>query len=325
MRKFFGTLAQAWLVAQIATASVAFAADGAVGDEFKLGSFNEATLVLEGKHAGDFKNLNMTLVPQDSGGAAISLIRSGALAGQFDIGTVPLILAIENNVPIKIVWLNAEIATQLVVRSDIAIPDGLRGKTIGATSGTIDAFMATQSLEKMGLKGQVNFADLAPQSMVAAYKTKQIDGAAYVPPVSTAMAAAGGKVVAQTIIPVFVVFSQKFIDSHKETVQTFVCDLAAVHRRFVKDPQPATHDLADMLHIPVQEVEASLPSDMVPSDDQVSDPKWALGGPDQVTNISNIGVAMATSGKVPKAPGKAEVEKLFDTSFAKVAASGGCK
>jgi ABC-type nitrate/sulfonate/bicarbonate transport system substrate-binding protein len=295
----------------------------------KFGMFTQASLILVAQKEGDFANLNVKEIPQQSGGAALSLILGGALDGQGDIAAVPVNIAIDKKVPVKIVWINSKAPTQVVVRSDISVPNGLKGKKIASPSGSIDDFLLEDYLKSLGVLSDVQIVDLDPASMVAAFKTHQIDGVGWSPPVSTVLISSGGKLLKTNLVPVFTVFSTTFIQKHHSDVQTFICDLAKTHQRFADQAKSSSgptawQDLAKILNLKLADVKTVMPVSGISSANQITNPTWKLGAPEFVNNILHIGAALAKVGGISKPPTKAQVNAMFDPEFAQAVANGQC-
>lgn len=292
---------------------------------FHLGVFDEASPTNGALQLGQLKGLQITQVTESSGGAALPLIESGQLAGQADIAPLPLVLALAHGVKLKAVWLPAYLQDLFVVRPSIHSLKDLEGKKVAAPAGAIDSFEMEHYLATHGVDtSKVEFVNLDPTSIVAAYKTGGIDGTEWGPPVSTDLLAAGARLVAKIAIPTYTVFSQSFIDDHASTVQKFVCGMAAAQDAFKSNPRPSWTAQSKTLQLPVSQVASLLPTALVAPGNAANDPKWSMVGSQSVNQIVVIGQGMAKANLVPTAPSAAQVAGLLDNTFAEGVTSGKC-
>jgi ABC-type nitrate/sulfonate/bicarbonate transport system substrate-binding protein len=295
---------------------------------FQLGYFIQPTLIIAGQTEGDFKDLSVKFVSQASGVAALPLIVKGTLAGQGDIAALPLIIAHAKHLPVHVVWINSVLYSQLVVKSSAAPGAGLRGMTLTSPQGSIDYYNLYGYLKNNGLAfSDIKYVDLDPSAINAAFKTGQIDGAQWSPPVTTQMIADGGKLIEQTPTPVYTLFSDKFIRSHSDVVQQYVCDLADVQVRFHKNPTRVYKDIASKVGLTPATLAPLLVDKQIPPRNETTRGPWEFGSRSFVQNILGVGQGMATFNQIATTdiPTAAQVKAMFDPQFVKGVANGACK
>jgi taurine transport system substrate-binding protein len=250
---------------------------------------------------------------------ALPLLVQGTLSGMADMGMTPLILAQKKKLPVSIVWFNNVVPLEIVVRTGITFPDGLRGKNIGISTGTPDHMFLVSYLKQAGMStSDVQLIELDPAAMLAAFTTGQVDAIAWGAPVTTEAVKAGGYVARTTPATSLTVFSKRFISKNPAVVQTFVCDLARAHRRFTATPARVWTDLARELNLDASEVRTLFPVNLVPPADQVKAGKWKLGGAAMLNAFANMSSGMSDLKLFPEVTSPvtaAQARTLFDLRF----------
>ena len=119
-----------------------------------------------------------------SGPASLAALAAGSLQFMTGIGNPPAAAAISQGVPVKVIWAQ-ELYTRdegLVVRegSGITSLKDLAGKQLALVVGSTSPFEVAAALKAEGLpQTSVQFVNMTPQAMVAAWERGQLD-AAYV-------------------------------------------------------------------------------------------------------------------------------------------------
>ena len=166
-----------------------------------------------------------------SGPAALAAMKAGAYDFVGGVGNPPVLSAIANHTNMKIIWAQYYDDAALALRSDIAIPGGLDGKSLGEQIGSSEAFSFYGWLKNRGLIGKVKLLNLTPPAMLAAYKSGAIAGGWVSQPWPTDMAAVNGKIVATSADMAkenypgvnVIAANADVVKTHPEVVQAYVC------------------------------------------------------------------------------------------------------
>jgi taurine transport system substrate-binding protein len=252
-------------------------------------------------------------------------MQAGRLAGQAEVAPLPLVLAINQGISLKVVWVASKTYTDFVLKKGITKMSQLDGKSLGAPLGSLDEFLMKQYIVDHGgdLK-KINFVNLNPADLVAAFDTGQIVGATWAPPAPTQMIAHGGYLVNAFPVVVQSIFSSKFVAAHPAAVQGFVCDIAAAQQHFIADPSAAWTALGAALNEPVSKMPALFPAKFIAPANEAKSPTWKMSNASTLSATYAIGKQMAAAGLVPKAPTMAQITAQLDPTFAANAADGKC-
>jgi taurine transport system substrate-binding protein len=301
------------------------AGDGASGDAkapFTMARFTAPLMFYAGEVTGAYKDLNVKPVEMDSGPAALPLLVKGSIAGMADVSEPPIDIAIDRNIPIRIVWAGNTTATSIVGRK-LTSAAQLKGKKVGAPGGSIAQAILEQFLERNGMDPkQIQFVDLAPPDLVSAYANGSIDAASIWSPQREAILKRGATKLATVALPTYTLFSERFIKEHRDVVQRFVCDAAAVQNRLVKDPRSTWAALSKGLQMPASTVATLVPSKSVYPASEVPNVLGADGA--GTRSIAKVGDFLAQRKQVSRAPSVDDVRRVIDTRFAEAAAAGNC-
>lgn len=116
----------------------------------------------------------------NAGPPMLAALRSGELDIGY-MGSPPAVAAIAQGIPIDIFFIETDAGTSegLVVQGDSGIKTAhdLKGKTIGVWRGTSADFALGRILEKENIgSGDIKLLDLDVTALIAAFRTKQVDG-----------------------------------------------------------------------------------------------------------------------------------------------------
>jgi taurine transport system substrate-binding protein len=296
--------------------------------EASLGVFSAPTVMQAGLAWGQFDELSLSPTVIDSGPAALPLISRGDMAGIVDLSATPLLIAETSDIPLEIVWMTSGATYSLVVAGEgIEDAEDLVGKNIAIVPGSILEYVLDQYMVSNGQDpASVNKVDLPPPSMPAAFSTGQIDGAYVWEPFAGQMVDGGGNVIDQASDRGLVAMGADFVADHPEEVQLLVCGLAASHERFFEDPEAAYEVIAEGIGAEADVVAASMPADSVLPVDQATPDVLGDGSEPSsfASQIVDVGQWLADQGKISRAPELAEIEELFNPSFAEAEAAGEC-
>jgi taurine transport system substrate-binding protein len=292
---------------------------------FNMGRFVAPTTILAGEALDSFEGLPMKMVDVESGPIALPLLATGKLAGISDVSENPIVIAFSRDIPVKIVWTSNKTPLSLVAKSGITDAQGLRGKKVAAAGGSVLQYVLERYLAQNGMKlSDVKFVDLAPPDMVGALRNGAIQAGYAWPPASTAMEAQGAKAIATSQSTNLTIFSKKFVDEHPETVQAFVCKMAAIAKQFVDQPDGVYSALGKRLNLSAKAVRPLLPAQtVVQASDAGSDALLAPGGR-IAQQVAGVGKWLLAEKQVPKAPSLEDVNAMIDTRFVQGVDDGKC-
>jgi taurine transport system substrate-binding protein len=284
-------------------------------------------MVQAGIQRGAFKNLAASFPAVESGPQALPLVTKGHLAGIDDVSAPPVMVALAHHVPVKVVWMNHVESDALVTRTSIQAPEQLKGKKIAVTTGSISEYLFDQYLATHSIPpDSVTKVNLPPPSMPAAFQSGQVDGAYIWSPIYPKIVQRGAHVLARATDPTYVLVGAEFARRHSNVVQTFVCDLRALWKQFLRNPAAGYSAMAAKLGISARDARTLLPKgSLAPADQAV--PEW-LGSKSspskQARFLYQVGKWLKSKSQVDEAPALSEVQSLFDSSFAAKATAGSC-
>jgi ABC-type nitrate/sulfonate/bicarbonate transport system substrate-binding protein len=292
---------------------------------FNYGIFIQPSALLAAIKLGYFDNMKVNPIQELTGAASLPLMQSGRLAGQAEVAPLPLILALNEGISVKVVWVASKTYTDFALKKGITKMSQLDGKSLGAPLGSIDEFLMKQYIvDHGGNLSKINFVNLNPADLVAAYKTGQIVGATWAPPASTEMIADGGYLVNAFPVVVQSIFSGSFVAAHPAAVQAFVCDIANAQQHFIANPNTAWKALGKALGEPLSSMPSLFPADFIAPADEAGNVTWRMSNTSTLAATYAIGQQMAAAGLVTKAPTMAQVQAQLDPTFALKVAQGKC-
>jgi len=174
-------------------------ATGALPSKVVIGTQNLADPEAIARAQGWLTNafgVPVDIVPFDAGRDVNTAIASGSI--DFGIlGSVPAALAIANNVPVKLIYVQSVLGEveSLVVKQSLNITDaqGLVGKTIATTFSSTSHYSLLKYLEANNVDASsVDIVDMNASAIVAAFLRGDIDGAFTWEPNVSQMLAQGG-------------------------------------------------------------------------------------------------------------------------------------
>lgn len=284
---------------------------------------------------------NLTYHAITSGPAALAAMKAGAYDFVGGVGNPPVLAAIANHTDMKIVWAQYYDYAGLALRNDIAIPDGLVGKTIGEQIGSSEAFSFYGWLKNRNLLGKVKLVNLTPPAMMAAYKSGAIAGGWVSQPWPNEMAAINGKLIATSAAMAkegypgvnVVVAKASLVKDHPEIVQAYVCAM-----------QKTTELVAGANAIDVLNKAGAYGGGQPNSDDVVKLgkdwPYWpiadqmgangmgAVGDPSSgivAKVLYQTGQWMHDQGTIANPPSEADIAGYIEPKFAQAVVDGHCK
>lgn len=292
---------------------------------YNYGIFVQPSALLAAIKLGYFKGSGLNPVVELTGGAALPLMQAGRLAGQAEVAPLPLALAINDNIAIKVVWVASKTYTDFVLKKGITSMSQLDGKSLGAPLGSLDEFLMKQYIvDHGGTLSKINFVNLNPADLVAAFKTGEIVGATWAPPAPTEMIADGGYLVNAFPVVVQSIFSAKFVAAHPAAVQLFVCDIAKAQQHFLADPSSVWGALSKALNEPMAQMPTLFPEKFIAPANEATSPAWSMSNATTLAASYAIGSQMAAAGLITTAPTMAQLRAQLDPTFALNAAQGKC-
>lgn len=142
---------------------------------------NNSSFIVKGKGwlEQEFPNTNIEWREFSTGADAVQAMASGAVdVGQ--AGSLPVVTAIAQGVPIEVVWVYDLIDTgeALAGRSDIKSVQDLAGKKVATPFGTTDHYSLLMALEEANVDpASLTILDMSPETIVGAYRQGDIDAA----------------------------------------------------------------------------------------------------------------------------------------------------
>lgn len=179
-----------------------------------------------------------------------------------NIGSSPLIVGFAQGLEVSMVWMHKVVrdSEALVVKADQGIETlaDLRGKRIGCPFNTSVHFAAMVALETAGLTAaDVEFVNLRPDALLAAWTRGSIDAAYIWFPVLGALADDGGEVIFETGalqdhgVMVFdgLVCRDAFKRDHPDLVLAYLQELHRINGIYRDDPQQVVDVMAPFLQV----------------------------------------------------------------------------
>ncbi|HJQ06724.1 MAG TPA: ABC transporter substrate-binding protein [Nocardioides sp.] len=320
------------------------AASGASGSDVGIGYFQSATIGSEVLVAGnsdlsDKVGADIKLTPIDSGVAGLAELRGGAFPFVSGVGNPPVVGAIAQDTPLKVVYAEYFDAAQLIVPSSVTANQQLAGKTVGDLQGSSEDFEIRGWLEKQGLSDQVKVVGFPSEAAVAAaYKAHRID-AAYVE-IAQALDLvqhAGGRsvVTAEQIARLgypslnVLAVTESYAAKNPDRVQALVCQV--MRAQSLMSTPKADQYIGNGAHLvgatPDEAVAATKVIPWVKASDELS---WFTGPSGDVAD-GKIAKAYALTaqflvdqGRVSTVPTAAQIADHLDASYVKQALKDGC-
>jgi taurine transport system substrate-binding protein len=283
-----------------------------------IGGFGASPLI-EGIVKGYFHGFSF--VDTHSGIAAVPLLKAGKLSAALDVSAPPVAIALANHIPVKVVWVDFAEKDALVVKPGIKTAQDLKGKKIAITFGSITEVLIDQYLAAHGMSpSDVTLVDLQSDQYPAAFKSGEVDAVYASSPWWKYIEDEGGTELVSTTDPNLHMFSGNF---RGPKAQAFVCGLAKSQRDFLAHPVATSKIIAARIGATTAQVRALLPVNLVAPVNQTST-KY-LGYPSQLAQVVyGTGQLLYKGGKIPNLPTMAQVQAVFDPSFAKAAIKGKC-
>lgn len=191
-----------------------------------------------------------------SGPASLAALGSGALQFMTGIGNPPAVAAIAQGVPLQVIWAQ-ELYTKdegLVVRQGSGINSlkDLQGKTVALVVGSTSPFELDTALQLQHIPiSSVQFNNMSPPSMVAAWERNQIDAAYVWDPAFDTMLHNGGKALmydsdVEQQAPIFnlAVVNSQWAKSHPDLVREFIQAEQAGYAYYQAHPNQAIAAMA---------------------------------------------------------------------------------
>ncbi|MCY0908446.1 MAG: ABC transporter substrate-binding protein [Sulfobacillus thermotolerans] len=191
-----------------------------------------------------------------SGPASLTALGSGDMQFMTGIGNPPAVSAIAQGVPLQVIWAQ-ELYTKdegLVVRKGSGIHSlkDLQGKTVALVVGSTSPFELDTALKLNHLPiSSVQFNNMSPPAMVAAWERHQINAAYVWDPAFGEMLSHGGQVLmydqnVEQHAPIFnlAVVNSQWAKTHKALVEGFVRAEQAGYSYYRSHPNSAIKEMA---------------------------------------------------------------------------------
>ena len=306
------------------SAATRSAANTGKNTAFTMGQFPGPFIMQAALDDNAFKNIDLKVTDLQSGPASLPLMVHGTLAGADGLSEPPVIIALNNDVPIKVVWATNSSPHYLLVRPGITSASQIRGKKIAAPAGSILQIQLEQFLAAHGMTiNDIQYVNLTPQAIVSAYKTGAIDGGYLWQPYATTLQKDGATILDTSAGHSLDVFSAAFVQKNPQIVQRFVCDLAATQTAFLANPQATWTDLANKLDLDASTLPNLLPQSAVYAPPDVASTVLSPNG-QLVQEINGIAQAMSQLKQITSVPTAAQAQSLIDPTFAEAVAAGKC-
>lgn len=294
---------------------------------FTMAIFND-NLELGAKEQGRFNNVpGMKFQTISTAGGLLPLVKSGNLAGISGSSALPIAISLTSGIPIKIVYVEEFTPIQVLAAPGISSTASLRNVNASAVTGTANQYFLDQFLKSKGLaQSDVKYVNLAQEAEVSAYKSHEISLTTATEPYSSALVAAGAKVLANYKVLSYVFFGSQFVASHPNAVQLYVCDLAAEMHAFRTNPKAATQAIATEAGVSYAVTTANVPPGTVPSTSQLTSSLLGTAsapgsGVQQIAPFSSF---LVQQGTITKPLTQQQVNAQVDRQFAQVVAAGKC-
>lgn len=294
---------------------------------FTMAIFND-NLEFGGKLQGRFANLpGIKFQTISTAGGLLPLVKSGSLAGISGAAALPIAISLTSNIPVRIVYIEEFTPIQVLAAPGISSNASVRSASAAAVTGTANQYFLDQFLQSKGLtQSDVKYVNLSQPEEVGAYKSHEINLTTATEPYSSALVAAGAKVLANYKVLSYVFFGAQFVAQHPNATQLFVCDLASEMKAFRSDPTKATQAIAQAAGVSYKVTAANVPPGTVPSTSELT--PSLMGTPSSpgaaIKAVAPFSSFLVQQGTVNKSLTQRAVDSAVDWHFAQVVASGGC-
>lgn len=268
---------------------------------------------------GDGVTVNWT---QSAGSnKANELLRAGAVDVGSTAGSAAL-LARSNGSPIKTIDVYSQPEwSALVVPGDSTITDveGLRGKTIAATSGTDPYFFLLQALDQAGLSASdVTIQNLQHADGRAALENGSVDAWSGLDPIMAASEAESGTKLLYRNVDFlsygFLNATESFLEASPDVAQVVVDSYEKARAWALENPDETAAILAKAAAI-----DPAVATTVIDRTHLDIDP---APGADQQAVLSTVGPILVESGDVPSQDDvDSALDSLFDDTYAKAAST----
>jgi sulfonate transport system substrate-binding protein len=268
---------------------------------------------------GDGVTVNWT---QSAGSnKANELLRAGAVDVGSTAGSAAL-LARSNGSPIKTIDVYSQPEwSALVVPGDSTITDveGLRGKTIAATSGTDPYFFLLQALDQAGLSASdVTIQNLQHADGRAALENGSVDAWSGLDPIMAASEAESGTKLIYRNVDFnsygFLNATESFLETSPDVAQVVVDSYEKARAWALENPDETAAILAEAAGI-----DPAVATTVIDRTHLDIDP---APGADQRAVLETVGPILVESGDVPSQDDvDAALDSLFDDSYAQAAST----
>lgn len=263
----------------------AFAADKP--DKIKIGTFGDASTLKIGWAKGWFAEATgceTSFKTFDSGADVIMSLASGDLDIS-SLGSSPTTIAVARNVPIKVIAIEMDLASNeaMIVRDGINLLSDLKGKKIAVpfSSTCHYALMRTLSLYNMDPKS-IDILDMGSMEAAGAFKGGMIDGAWVWDPAYTEMVNSGGHIlitsgmVGKMGYPTWnnIVVRKKFAEQYPEVVANWLGAFMRTVDFYHENPDEAATVVANQLSMDPNTAKKVMSRYGFLNTEQQVSPKW---------------------------------------------------
>jgi sulfonate transport system substrate-binding protein len=292
--------------------------------DIDFATYNPLSLVVKDQgYLEDALGDGVTVTWTQSAGSnkANELLRAGAVDVGSTAGSAAL-LARSNGSPIKTIDVYSQPEwSALVVPGDSTITDveGLRGKTIAATSGTDPYFFLLQALDQAGLSASdVTIQNLQHADGRAALENGSVDAWSGLDPIMAASEAESGTKLLYRNVDFlsygFLNATESFLEASPDVAQVVVDSYEKARAWALENPDETAAILAKAAAI-----EPAVATTVIDRTHLDIDP---APGADQQAVLSTVGPILVESGDVPSQDDvDAALDSLFDASYAKAAST----
>ncbi|MCW2598833.1 MAG: hypothetical protein JWM02_662 [Frankiales bacterium] len=279
------------------------------------------------------------LTPIDSGVAGLAELRGGAFPFVSGVGNPPVVGAIANGTPLKVIYAEYFDAAQLIVGPKIKSNSDLAGKTVGDLQGSSEDFEIRGWLSKQGLTDKVKVVGFPSQAAVAAaFKSNRIDGA-YVEvaqAIDLKQHNAGRQVVTAEEIAKLgfpslnvLAVTDDFATKHPTVVQQFVCQI--MHAQAISTgPSADTYisNSSKLVGAPAdQAIAATKILPFIPASEELSwfkSPGGTLADGPIAKAFALTGQFLKDQGRVQTVPTIDQITAHLDSSYVEQAVKDNC-
>jgi taurine transport system substrate-binding protein len=218
-----------------------------------------------------------------TGPAMLSALKSGSA----DIGylsTIPTLAGLAQGLDVKVILIcHDEVnGSGFVVQKDSGIQRlaDLRGKKIALARGTGPYYCLKKALQKANLTDKdVTILDMGPPTWVPAFINRNVDGLAIWAPWIYRVEAEGGMIVFRCkdagidSMPVPFVATAEFLQKNPEAVQRFIHGFVLADKAMRQNPALGIRVVSETVEVPAQIARSMWADLMVPTVEQMIDPK----------------------------------------------------